>query len=144
LPCQSGRSAGACQVIPSHHTPPSESGHISEDGVAESCHRIKDWFSDVPGARQKSGWLIAELFESGLMNVISTVKSSSRQPFGGTIMAKLVLPQELGKAAATYVFAPGDLPRQDGMCSAISLRRGRCLGAIHPRAKLFAQQALPP
>ncbi len=65
-------------------------------------------FCDVPGATPKnpaSGLMARKQpWASGLIHAMSspTVQSfQSFSPAGGTIMAKFVLPHELGKAAAT-------------------------------------------
>src|SRR4029077_2583029 len=110
LPCQSMHSAGGSSVMPSHHTPPSGVSAtlvkmVLRERVAIALGLV---FSDVPGATPKnpdSGLMARrQPSASGLIQAMSSptvqIFQSSR-PLGGTIMAKLVLPQELGKAAAT-------------------------------------------
>src|SRR5689334_19368976 len=110
LPCQSSSSAGGSSVIPSHHTPPSGVSAtlvkmVLRESVAIALGLV---FCEVPGATPKNpaSGLIArkQPWASGLIHAMSspTVQSlQSLSPSGGTIMAKFVLPQELGKAAAT-------------------------------------------
>ena len=96
--------------MPSHHTPPSGVSAtlvkiVLRERVAIALGLV---FSDVPGATPKnpaSGLMARKQpSASGLIQAMSsptvhTFQSSS--PLGGTIMAKLVLPHELGNAAAT-------------------------------------------
>src|SRR6185312_5068959 len=110
LPCQSVHSAGGFSVMPSHHTPPS--------GVSATLVKIVFFASEpmafglvlteVPGATPKnpaSGLMARKRpLSSGQIQAMSSPTVHTFQPskpFGGTIMAKLVFPQELGKAAAT-------------------------------------------
>src|SRR4029077_15000083 len=110
FPCQSRHSAGGLSVMPSHHTPPSGVRATLVKMVlrARVAIALGLVFSDVPGATPKNpaSGLIArrQPSESGLIHAMSspTVQIfQSSSPLGGTIMAKLVLPQALGKAAAT-------------------------------------------
>src|SRR5471032_3218165 len=110
LPCQSSNSAGGSSVMPSHHTPPSGVRAtlvkmVLRERVAMALGLV---FCDVPGATPKNpaSGLIArkQPWASGLSQAISspTVQSfQSLSSLGGIIMAKFVLPQELGNAAAT-------------------------------------------
>src|ERR1041385_7268500 len=115
LPCQSMHSAGAWSVIPSHHTPPSRvSATLVKMVFLESAAIAFGLvFRDVPGATPKnpaSGLIPRKRpSASGVIQAMSSPTVQIFQPFflntsGGTIIAKLVLPQALGKAAATYVF----------------------------------------
>ena len=98
--------------MPSHHTPPS--------GVRATFVKIVFFASEaialglvltlVPGATPKkpASGLIAcrRPWASGLIQAMSSPTVVTFQPSfwkcgGGTIIAKLVLPQALGKAAAT-------------------------------------------
>src|SRR5437899_4778850 len=110
LPCQSRHSAGGLSVMPSHHTPPSavRATLVKMELRERVAIALGLVFSDVPGATPKNpaSGLIArkQPSASGLIQAMSspTVQSfQSSSPLGGTIMAKLVLPQALGKAAAT-------------------------------------------
>src|SRR6266481_9037538 len=110
LPCQSRHSVGGSSVMPSHHTPPSGVRAtlvkmVLRERVAIALGLV---FSDVPGATPKnpaSGLMARrQPSASGLIQAMSspTVQTfQSSSPLGGTIMAKLVLPQALGNAAAT-------------------------------------------
>ena len=110
LPCQSRHSAGGSSVMPSHHTPPSGVSAtlvkmVLRESVAIALGLV---FCDVPGATPKnpaSGLMARrQPWASGLIQAMSspTVQTfQSFSPSGGTIMAKLVLPQALGNAAAT-------------------------------------------
>src|SRR5205823_4886335 len=110
LPCQSIHSAGGSSVMPSHQAPPS--------GVSATLVKIVFFeraaiafgfvLTEVPGATPKNpaSGLIARRRPSlsGVIHAISSPTVHIFQPlalnsFGGTIMAKFVLPQALGKAA---------------------------------------------
>src|SRR5512140_2185770 len=110
LPCQSRHSAGGSSVMPSHHTPPS--------GVSATLVKMLLRASvtmafglvwrEVPGATPKnpaSGLMARRRpLASGLIQAMSSPTVQIFQPSkpcGGMSMAKLVLPQALGKAAAT-------------------------------------------
>src|SRR5713101_892654 len=110
LPCQSRHSAGGTSVMPSHQTPPS--------GVSATLVKMEFFESviiafgfvlaDVPGATPKkpASGLIARRrpLASGLIQAMSSPTVQTFQPSnpaGGISIAKLVLPQALGKAAAT-------------------------------------------
>src|SRR5712691_567569 len=110
LPCQSKHSAGGSSVMPSHQTPPS--------GVSATLVKIEFFdrviialglvFAEVPGATPKkpASGLIARNrpLASGLIQAMSSPTVQTLQPSkpsGGMSMEKLVLPQALGKAAAT-------------------------------------------
>src|SRR5882724_10836667 len=110
LPCQSRHSLGGPSVMPSHQTPPSGVRAtlvkmVLRESVAIALGFV---FADVPGATPKkpaSGLMArSNPCASGLIQAMSSPTVQTFQPSnpaGGTIMAKLVLPQELGKAAAT-------------------------------------------
>src|SRR5579863_7156871 len=110
LPCQSRHSAGGVSVMPSHHTPPS--------GVSATLVKIVFFaraaiamglvLALVPGATPKnpaSGLMARRLPPaSGRIQAISSPTVHTFQPFmalGGMSMAKFVLPQAEGNAAAT-------------------------------------------
>src|SRR5579883_950543 len=109
-PCQSRHSAGGSAVMPSHQTPPSGVRAVLvkivlRRRVAMAFGLV---FSEVPGATPKkpaSGLMARRRpFSSALIQAMSSPTVQTFQPsnpFGGTSMAKLVLPQALGKAAAT-------------------------------------------
>ncbi len=64
---------------------------------------------------------------------------------GGIIMAKLVLPQALGKAAATYVFSfSGDSTPRISMCSASQPWSCAMHEAIRKAKHFLPRSALPP
>src|SRR5215467_1730024 len=110
LPCQSWHSEGGSSVMPSHHTPPSGVSAtlvkmVLRASVAMALGLV---FRDVPGATPKnpaSGLMARRLpCSSGRIQAMSSPTVHTLQPsnpLGGMSMAKLVLPQALGKAAAT-------------------------------------------
>src|SRR5665213_848237 len=110
LPCQSRHSAGGLSVMPSHQTPPSGVRVTLVKMVlrARVAMALGLVFAEVPGATPKKpasglmarSWPVA----SGLIQAMSWPTVQTFHPSklaGGIIMAKLVLPQALGKAAAT-------------------------------------------
>src|SRR6185437_4137414 len=110
LPCQSSHSAGGLSVMPSHHTPPSGVNAVLVNIVFLASVAIAFGFvlTDVPGATPKnpaSGLIPRNLpSASGMIHAISSPTVQIFQPLnsgGGTIIAKFVLPQALGNAAAT-------------------------------------------
>src|ERR1700720_4449089 len=110
LPCQSRHSAGGWSVMPSHQTPPSgvSATLVKMEFFASVAMALGLVASDVPGATPKNpaSGLIARKcpVASGLIHAMSSPTVHTFQPSnpgGGIIIAKLVLPQALGKAAAT-------------------------------------------
>src|SRR5580704_19308769 len=110
LPCQSVHSAGGVSVMPSHQTPPSgvRATLVKMELLASVAIALGLVFLEVPGATPKkpaSGLRARRRPEaSGLIQAMSSPTVQTFQPSkpsGGIIMAKLVLPQALGKAAAT-------------------------------------------
>src|SRR4029078_8126116 len=110
LPCQSRHSAGGSSVMPSHQTPPSgvSATFVKMLLLASVAIALGLVFSEVPGATPKNpaSGLIARSkpFSSGLIQAMSSPTVQTFQPsnpLGGINMAKLVLPQALGKAAVT-------------------------------------------
>src|SRR5271169_4835231 len=110
FPCQSRHSAGGSSVMPSHQTPPPGVRAV----LVKIVLRLKVAIAfglvlkDVPGATPKkpaSGLMARSCpAASGLIQAISspTVQTfHPSNPLGGISMAKLVLPQALGNAAAT-------------------------------------------
>src|SRR5271165_236131 len=110
FPCQSRHSAGGSSVMPSHHTPPSGVRAVLvkmefRDKVLMALGLV---LREVPGATPKnpaSGLMARSCpVASGLIQAMSsatvqTLKPS--KPLGGISIARLVLPQALGNAAAT-------------------------------------------
>ena len=96
--------------MPSHQTPPSGVSAtlvkmVLRESVAMALGLV---LAEVPGATPKkpaSGLMArSRPFASGRIQAMSSPTVQTFQPskpLGGTIMAKLVLPQALGKAAAT-------------------------------------------
>src|SRR5258708_29676686 len=110
FPCQSVHSAGGSSVMPSHQTPPSgvRAVLVKMELRARAAMALGLVLTDVPGATPKnpaSGLMARRRpLASGLIQAISSPTVQTFQPskpLGGTSMAKLVLPQALGKAAAT-------------------------------------------
>src|SRR5262249_22683369 len=110
LPRQSVHSAGGSSVMPSHQTPPSGVNAtfvkmVLRESVAIALGLV---FFEVPGATPKkpaSGLMARSIpFSSGRIQAMSSPTVQTFQPsnpLGGMSMAKLVLPQALGNAAAT-------------------------------------------
>ncbi|CAM5400395.1 hypothetical protein STENM327S_07289 [Streptomyces tendae] len=126
LPFQSVRWAGVSSVMPSHHTSPSsvratlvktELPHRVFMALALVC-------SPVPGATPKkpASGLMAYRRPSSPKRIqaMSSPMVSTVQPeIVGSSMARLVLPQAEGKAAATYLGSPvGGVSFSTSMCSA--------------------------
>ena len=111
-PIQSIRCAGDVFVMPSHHTSPSS---VSATLVKMVLVRIDAIalgldFSLMPGATPKkpdSGLMayscpsVPDLIQAMSSPTVVTLQPSSRKAGGGMSIAKLVLPQALGKAAQT-------------------------------------------
>src|SRR5215471_9978220 len=108
LPCQSRHSAGGSSVIPSHQTPPSGVNAVLvkielRRSVAMAFGLV---LAEVPGATPKipaSGLMARKRpLASGFIQAMSSPTVQTFQPskpFGGISIARLVLPQALGKAA---------------------------------------------
>src|SRR6202171_1692696 len=110
FPCQSAHSAGGFSVIPSHQTPPSgvSATLVKIEFFARVAMALGFVLTDVPGATPKnpaSGLMArSRPSASGVIQAMSSPTVHTFQPLnssGGTIMAKFVFPQALGKAAAT-------------------------------------------
>src|SRR5215510_3105886 len=110
FPCQSRHSAGGWAVMPSHQTPPSgvNATFVKIEFVASVAIAFGFVFADVPGATPKkpaSGLIACKRpLASGLIQAMSSPTVQTFQPSnpaGGISIAKFVLPQALGKAAAT-------------------------------------------
>src|SRR5713101_6673969 len=127
---QSTRCEGGVLVMPCHHTSPSTVSATLVKMVLALIEAIAFGLDCtlVPGATPKkpaSGLIALSLLSSpALIQAMSsptvvTFQPSSWSVVGGTSMAKLVLPQALGKAAATLVFSPlGFSTPRMSMCSA--------------------------
>src|SRR5580698_2062931 len=112
-PFQSRHSAGGVSVIPSHQTPPSgvSATLVKMEFFASVAIALRFVFTEVPGATPKNpaSGLIARSRprSSGRIQAMSSPTVHTFQPskpLGGMSIAKLVFPQALGNAAATYVF----------------------------------------
>ncbi len=112
LPLQSRHSAGGSSVIPSHQTLPSgvSATFVKIEFFARAAIAFGFVLADVPGATPKNpaSGLIARRrpCASGFIQAMSSPTVHIFHPlslkgFGGTIIAKFVFPQALGKAAAT-------------------------------------------
>src|SRR5260370_6396347 len=110
FPFQSRHSAGGSSVMPSHQTPPSgvSATLVKMEFVASEAMAFGFVLTEVPGATPKkpASGLIARKrpCSSGLIQAMSSPTVQTFQPSkpsGGMSMEKLVLPQALGKAAAT-------------------------------------------
>src|SRR5580692_1403299 len=112
FPCQSRHSDGGVSLMPSHQTPPSGVNATLVKIVFFASAAIAFGFvlTEVPGATPKkpNSGLIARSrpSASGRIQAMSSptvqiFQPSRRKWGGGMSMAKFVLPQALGKAAAT-------------------------------------------
>src|SRR5580700_9181906 len=154
LPCQSRHSAGGLSVMPSHQTPPSgvSATFVKMVFLASVAMALGLVFLLVPGATPKkpdSGLMArSEPLLSGRIQAMSspTVQTfHPSKPLGGMSMAKLVFPQALGKAAATYVFSPaGFSTPRISMCSAIQPSSRAMLEAIRNPKHFLPRSAFPP
>ena len=73
--------------------------------------------------------------------IVSTFQSGSV----GTIIARLVLPQALGNAAAMYLTSPcGEVSLRISMCSAIQPSSRAITDAIRSARHFLPSSALPP
>src|SRR5919109_2052131 len=113
LPCQSIRWAGGSSVMPSHQT--SSESVLAQLVKIEFARTVATAlgfvFSDVPGATPKkpdSGLIAYSLpSEPNFIHAMSSPIVSTFQPSRvGMSMARLVLPQALGKAPVTYLTSP--------------------------------------
>jgi hypothetical protein len=142
--------------MPSHQTPPSgvSATFVKIVFLASVAIAFGLVLTDVPGATPKkpASGLIARRFPSasGFSHAISSPTVHTFHPwsvkdFGGTIIAKFVLPHALGKAAVTYVFSPVGLstPRMS-MCSAIQPSSRAMFDAMRSAKHFFPRSALPP
>ena len=111
LPCQSVSSCGGSLVSPSHHTSPSgvSATLVKIVSCVTASRQLGLVNSEVPGATPKApaSGLIAYSRPSlpGLIQAMSSPMVVIFQPlslntFGGISIARLVLPQALGNAAA--------------------------------------------
>src|SRR5262249_6223528 len=125
-PFQSVRLAGGSAVMPSHQTSPSSVRATLVKMVAGPrgalAFLLVAWL--VPGATPKkpySGLTACRRPSSPKrIQAMSSPMVSAFQPFSvGCSMARLVLPQAEGKAAATYFTTPlGEVSFRISMCSA--------------------------
>src|SRR5947208_9473549 len=108
-------SAGGSSVMPSHQMPPSgvSATLVKMLFFASAAMALGLVLTEVPGATPKNpaSGLIARRrpLASGLIQAMSSPTVHTFQPSkprGGISMEKLVLPQALGKAAATEGFSP--------------------------------------
>ncbi len=127
--------------------------HIGEDRVLRQRGdrvRIGAGRSAGRDAEKPASGLIARSspLSSGRIQAMSspTVQIfQSSNPSGGISMARLVLPQALGNAAAIYVFSPSGFstPRIN-MCSAIQPSSRAMLEAIRRAKHFLPSRAFPP
>jgi hypothetical protein len=110
LPCQSMPCFGGSTPMPSHHTSPSSVSTTLVKMVL-ALHRFHRHRVGIVGGAgrdaEEAGFRVdgaQGAIGRGLIQAMSSPTVSAFQlpkPLGGTIMARLVLPQALGKAAAT-------------------------------------------
>src|SRR4029079_1850786 len=128
LPCQSLSLVGASSVMPSHHTSPSAVSATLVKITLRSSIFIAFGLvaSEVPGATPNNPYsgLMARKRPSGpgFIHAMSSPIVVTFQPLyaaGGISIARLVLPQAEGNAAAIKVFSPeGACTPRISMCSA--------------------------
>ena len=153
-PRQSIRCAGFSAVIPSHQTSPSSvSATLVKMQLAASVAIAFGLvLVFVPGATPKkpASGLIAQSRPSapGLIQAMSspTVQTfHPSKPAGGISIARFVLPQAEGNAAAMYVFSPaGDSRPTISMCSASHPSSRASTDAIRSAKHFLPSSALPP
>ena len=125
-PFQSVRCAGGSSVRPSHHTSPSSvSATLVKMLLAvKVATALALVFAPVPGATPKNpaSGLIAYSRPSGpnrIQAISSPIVSTFQPGMVGASMARLVLPQADGNAAAMYLVSPdGGVILRMSMCSA--------------------------
>ncbi len=152
LPSQSVSSAGASSVRPSHHTSPSGRSATFVKMVLPHSVSTAATFVDspVPGATPKkpASGLMAHRRPSspGRSHAMSSPSVSTRHPgIVGRSIARLVLPQAEGNAAATWYRRPaGSITRMSSMCSASHPSSRPITEAMRSAKHFFARIALPP
>ena len=88
-----------------------------------------------------SAWGLIQAMSSPMVVTFQPAKPAS----GGTSMEKLVLPQALGKAAATWYFLPwGLVTPRISMCSASQPWSRPMLEAMRSAKHFLPSSALPP
>jgi hypothetical protein len=114
LPFQSVARAGGSSLMPSHHTSPSSVSAVLVKMLLPQrlCIALALVSQPVPGATPKkpASGLMAYRRPSapGFIQQMSSPMVSAFQPgMVGTSMARLVLPQALGNAAAMYLLLAG-------------------------------------
>src|SRR5580704_5038901 len=153
-PFQSRHSAGGVSVMPSHQTPPSgvRATFVKIEFFASVAMALRLVFTEVPGATPKkpaSGFIARRRpRSSGRIQAISSPTVHTfhpSNPLGGMSIAKLVFPQALGNAAATYVLSPAGFstPRIN-MCSAIQPSSRAMSEAIRHPKHFLPSSAFPP
>ncbi len=137
---------------PSHHTSPSS---VSATFVKiASCVKVSTAVglvsTPVPGATPKkpASGLMARRRPSGpgRIHTMSSPSVSTVQPgMVGRSMARFVLPQALGNAAARWYRRPsGDVTRMRSMCSASQPSSRAIADAIRSAKHFLPSRALPP
>ena len=152
LPFQSVRCAGASSVISSHQTSPSSVSAtlVNTEFFSNVRMALGFDFIFVPGATPKkpASGLIAWSHPSSpnFIQQISSPMVSTFQPgILGVSMARLVLPQALGKAPAIYrTFPSGLVIFRISMCSASQPSSRAKTDAIRRAKHFLPKSALPP
>ena len=152
-PFQSIACAGA-GPMPSHHTSPSSvSATLVKMQFARRVSIALGLLSRfVPGATPKkpASGLMARRVPSaaGLIHAMSSPTVDAfhpSKPLGGTIIARLVFPQALGNAPATYVRSPpGVSSPRISMCSASHPSSRAMTEAMRSARHFLPSSALPP
>ena len=152
LPRQSIAWSGGSPVIPSHQMSPSSVRATLVKIVFLEIMSIALGLvrAPVPGATPKKpasgltaySWPSAPNFIQAMSSpIVSTFQSGSV----GTIIARLVLPQALGNAAAMYLTSPcGEVSLRISMCSAIQPSSRAITDAIRSARHFLPSSALPP
>ncbi len=153
-PRQSVRCSGTGPSIPSHQGQPSSvtATLVKIELACRVAIAFGFVFDDVPGATPKkpASGLMAHSRPSGpgRSQAMSSPTVHTFQPFcdaGGTSMARFVLPQALGNAAAMYVVSPSGLSRpRISMCSASQPSSRAWTLAMRSAKHFLPRSALPP
>src|SRR5918997_6357755 len=151
-PCQSMAWAGGSSVIPSHQTSPSSV--LAQLVNIELARTVAIAFgfvsSPVPGATPKkpASGLTAYRRPSSpnFIQAMSSPIVSTFQPGRlGTSIARLVLPEALGKAPVMYLASPsGEVTLMISMCSASQPSSRAITEAMRSAKHFLPSRALPP
>ena len=152
MPFQSVAWAGWSSLMPSHHTSPSEVSAVLVKMLllCRLCIALALVSQPVPGATPKkpASGLIAYRRPSSpcfIQQMSSPMVSAFQPGMVGTSMARLVLPQALGNAAAMNFDSPAGLVSlRMSMCSANQPLSRAITDAMRSAKHFLPSSALPP